>query len=131
MKAVFRTNVWTLEGAPTKRFSSSESPYGRGLKRTPALLQPLPRTKAISLGLRLAVVRFRTRRDIELVRHSDLIRGSLVAAKDTFQSDLVGYGFPLPDTMDVCTGDNYFRGTISAVVIGTHYKSIGTARKDG
>ncbi len=41
----------------------AESPVGRTVKHASAALQPSPRTKAISFGLRLAFTCFRARRD--------------------------------------------------------------------
>ncbi len=41
----------------------TESPAGRSLKHASAALQPSPRTKAITFGLRLAATCFRDRRD--------------------------------------------------------------------
>ncbi len=38
----------TLQRQPTQRYDCSEGPYGRSLKRTSVLLQPLQKTKAIA-----------------------------------------------------------------------------------
>ena len=69
----------TLQREATRSGDCSVRPFGRDLKRTSALLQPLLRTKAINGGLRLAEARFRSRRDIEY-----LIRGSLETLKLVF-----------------------------------------------
>ncbi|GBF29060.1 hypothetical protein MnTg03_00626 [bacterium MnTg03] len=63
IKARFRRHAVACQEVATPSPDCAESPAGRALKHASATLQPSPRTKAISFGLRLASTCFRARRD--------------------------------------------------------------------
>jgi hypothetical protein len=63
IKARLRRHATAWQEDVTRSPNCAESPGGLALKHASAALQPLPRTKAIIFGLRLAATCFRTRRD--------------------------------------------------------------------
>ncbi len=66
---------WSGRKLATQSAEQPVGPEGRALKRTVAALHFLLRTKAITCEVRLALVRFRSRRD-----RMPLIRGALAPA---------------------------------------------------
>ncbi len=63
IKARLRRHAVAWQEVATPSPNCAGSPVGRALKHASVALQPSPRTKAISFGLRLASTCFRARRD--------------------------------------------------------------------